>query len=215
MGQTFNAGLTYYTQTARNNCGVPWPSDNMYAALSTNLYDNPSGSSACGKCVQVTGRSGTPRTLVIVDQCPASSNPPCTSSHLDLSPQAFNAVQGNMSPGNLPNSPGLTVKFVPCTVTGNLQYSFDPSSMKYYLAMVIQNSRYGIQSVKYRSCGTTGWTAMGARSDANAHWTIATNPPNPIDLQVTDEWGRVIEDDNITWGAGKTVTSGAQFAACP
>jgi len=38
---THQGGLTQYDQTSANNCGVPWPSDNLYAAISTPDYDSP------------------------------------------------------------------------------------------------------------------------------------------------------------------------------
>jgi expansin (peptidoglycan-binding protein) len=182
----------------------------MYVALSTNLYDAPAGSSACGKCVQVNGR-----TLVVVDQCPAGSNPPCTSSHLDLSPTAYTAVQGSLNPGSVANSPGVAVRFVACPVTGNIQYAFTGTTQPFYLAMVVMNAKYGIQRVEYRASGTCGWTAIPARTDANAHWIINSAVPNPIDFRVTDEWGHILEDDNVHWIAGQSVTGRGQFPTCP
>ena len=210
--QSFNAGLTYYQQTAANNCAMPWPSNGMYAALSTNLYDAPSGSASCGKCVQVNGK-----TLLVVDQCPASTNAAqCSVNHLDLSPTAYQAVQGSLNPGSVSNSPGLSVKYVPCPVSGNLSYSFTSSTQKYYLAMVILNARYGIKGVEFRAPGACAWTAMTGRTDADAHFIInGATVPNPIDLRVTDEWGQVVEDDSVQWTAGQTVTGGAQFPTCP
>lgn len=219
--QSFNAGLTFYQQTSANNCGMPWPSASqpqsgatMYTAFSTQLYDAPSGSGACGKCVQVNGQ-----TLIVVDQCPAnSSNPTCeNANHLDLGGGAtFTAVTGqSQSVGEIANSPGVNVKFVPCPVTGNIQYSFSTSTQQYYLAMIILNSKYGIQSVQYRSSGTCTWTATTARTDGDPNWVINSTVPNPIDFLVTDEWGHVLEDDNVTWVAGQNVTGHGQFPTCP
>ena len=210
--QSFQAGLTYYQQTAANNCAMPWPSNGMYAALSTNLYDAPGGSASCGKCVEVNGK-----TLLVVDQCPASTNAAqCSASHLDLSPTAYQAVQGSLNPGSVSNNPGVGVKFVACPVSGNMQYSFTSSTQQYYMAMVILNAKYGIRSVEYRAHNACTWTAMGARTDADAHFTInGATVPNPIDLRVTDEWGQVVEDDSVHWTAGQTVTGGKQFPNCP
>ena len=219
VAQSFNAGLTYYSQTAANNCQIPWPSAGspqsgatMYTAISTNLYDDPSGSGSCGKCVQVNGK-----TLLVVDQCPNNSmNPLCAANHLDLGGQStYQAVEGGTS-GMVSNSPGVGVKFVACPVTGNLQYSFTSSTQQYYLAMVVLNARYGIKSVAYRAKGGSAWTQMGARTDADPNWiTPSGTVPNPIDFQVTDEWGQVVEDTNITWVAGQVVTGHYQFPACP
>jgi expansin (peptidoglycan-binding protein) len=209
--QSFQAGLTHYDQTAANNCAMPWPSDGMYAALSTNLYDAPSGSASCGKCVEVNGK-----TLLVVDQCPASSNQAqCSTNHLDLSPTAYQAVQGSLNPGSVANSPGVSVKYVPCPVTGNIKYSFTSSTQKYYMALIILNAKYGIQKVEYRAHGDCVWTAMAGRTDADAHFIInGATVPNPIDFRVTDEWGQVIEDDDVQWSAGQAATGGSQFPTC-
>jgi expansin (peptidoglycan-binding protein) len=214
--------LTYYQQTQANNCQIPWPSSGapqsgatMYTAISTNLYDDPSGSGSCGKCVQVNGK-----TLLVVDQCPYSAsnpnmNPTCATDHLDLGGQStYTAVAGSTA-GMVANNPGVAVNFVPCPVTGNLEYSFTTSTQQYYLGMVVLNSKYGIQSVAYRKTGTTSWTPMTARSDANPNWVInGVAVPNPIDFQVTDEWGQVIEDNNIQFTAGQVATGHYQFPAC-
>jgi expansin (peptidoglycan-binding protein) len=185
----------------------------MYTAISTNIYDAPSGSDSCGKCVQVNGK-----TLIVVDQCPAnSSNPSCSADHLDLGGQStYSAVAPSNGMGQVPNNPGVGVKFVACPVTGNIQYSFTSSTQQYYLAMIILNARYGIQSVEFRASGTCNWTAMPARTDKDPHWVIGSGTvPNPIDFRVTDEWGHVVEDHNVKWAAGQTVAGGGQFAACP
>jgi hypothetical protein len=58
--------------------------------------------------------------------------------------------------------------------------------------------------------------AMGARTDGDPNWIInGTKLPSALDFQVTDEWGQVLEDDDIVWSAGQTVTGGQQFPACP
>jgi expansin (peptidoglycan-binding protein) len=184
----------------------------MWVALSTNLYDSPSPSGVCGKCVQVTGSTGMTGVYRVVDQCPEASNPLCTTDHVDINQQKYNVVEPSSAPGSIANSPGVSVKFVPCTVTGNIIYDFATSST-YYLAMVIENARYGIKSISYRASGASAWTVMGAPTDADAHWKVASGPPNPIDFQVTDEWDQVIVDTDISWGSS-AVTSGSQFPAC-
>ena len=206
-----SAGLTWYDQTAANNCAVPWPSDGMWVALSTNLYDAPSPSGACGKCVQINGTTGQSAVYRVVDQCPESSNPVCTANHVDINHQTYALVEPSPAPGSIGNSPGVSVKFVPCPVSGNIVYDFATSN-QYYLALVIENARYGIKSVSYRA-GCGGWSQMAAPTDSDAHWKVSSNPPNPIDLQVTDEWGQVLTDTNIQWGSAQ-VTSSGQFPQC-
>ncbi len=184
----------------------------MYVALSNALYAN---STSCGKCIQANGK-----TLLVVDSCPydpknPNMNIPCQQDHLDLSPTAYQAVHGSLNPGSVPNG-SLTAKFVPCPVSGNIEYSFTKTTQPYYLAMVVTNAKYGIQKVEYRANGGCAWTAMAARTVADPHWTInGTMVPNPIDLLVTDEYGHVLEDDGVRWTAGQNVPGHAQFPSCP
>lgn len=190
----------------------------MYVAVDTGGYG---ASSACGKCVSLIGTTGVTAVLKVVDQCPAGSNAMwCQTSHLDLSPTAYSKVEPS-GPGAIDNTPGVplsntpgpvTWHYVPCPVTGNIVYDFATSN-SFYLAMVIENGRYGIKSISYRPSGTTSWIAMGAPTNADPHWKVATNPPNPVDFQVTDEWNQVITDTNIRWGSSQ-VTGGSQFAQC-
>ncbi len=220
-GASFSGGLTSYTQTAANNCAVPWPSDNMYVALDTGNYG---ASTACGKCVSLTGTTGVAAVLRVVDQCPASSNTMwCETNHLDLSPTAYSKVEPS-GPGAIDNTPNVPLSntpgpvswhYVPCTVTGPITYDFATSTASVYLAMVIENARYGIKSVSYRQTGTTNWIAMGVPSNSDAHWKVASNPPNPIDFEVTDENNQVIVDTNIRWASSQVASpSGGQFAQC-
>jgi expansin (peptidoglycan-binding protein) len=185
----------------------------MWVALSTNLYDSPTPSGACGKCVQITGTTGMTATYRVVDQCPSASNVmQCSTNHVDINQQKYSIVEPGNSPGAIANSPGVAVKFVPCNVTGNIIYDFATSN-SYYLAMVIENARYGIKSVQYRATGSCNWSPMTAPTDPDPHWKVATSPPNPIDIQVTDEWGQMLEDTGVHWSASQ-VTGSGQFPQC-
>jgi expansin (peptidoglycan-binding protein) len=226
-------GLTNYAQTAENNCGVPWPTDaitssgtgaGMYLALSTTLYNDPTSNAACGKCVQVTGTTGVTKTLLVVDQCPATSaNPSCSADHLDLSQMAYGVLEPGQ-PGSISNG-SVGAKFVPCPVTGNIIYhvtTYNP----YYVALVIMNSRYGIEKIQYRPSSTCGaWTAMSPPSIGSTngqpditkedpHWVLNAAVPSLVDLQVTDERGQVLEDDGIVLSQ-TDIPGGGQFPSCP
>src|ERR1700722_4532141 len=55
-GASYTGGLTYYTETAANACGQPWPDawsvDTGFPAVAMNtaLFDEGSAVSACNKC---------------------------------------------------------------------------------------------------------------------------------------------------------------------
>jgi expansin (peptidoglycan-binding protein) len=196
----------------------------MYLALSTTLYNNPTSSAACGKCIEVSGTTGVTKTLLVVDQCPATSaNPSCSSDHLDLSQSAYDALEPGQ-PGSISNG-SVAAKFVPCPVTGNIIYhvtTYNP----YYVALVIMNSRYGVEHIDYRASGTcAAWKSMSPPSTGTSngqpditkedpHWVLNAAVPHPIDLQVTDERGQVLEDDDIVLSQ-TDIPGGGQFPSCP
>jgi hypothetical protein len=239
-GASFTGGLTNYTQTAANACGQPWPDawsvDTGFPAVAINtaLFDEGSAVSACNKCVSVTGTTGATATFVVVDECPGFSNSIwCQANHLDIDGIASYNLVENGQPGSIDNSPGNPIaapypgpvswKYVPCPWTAGITYLFEPNGLSggtyFYLALNVYHTRYGLQTVRYRSGGT--WVDLQPRTDdqmGNVDGNFVINGvaiPNPIDLQVVDEHGQVIEDDAIAWSAPtSTFQSSKQFPTC-
>jgi expansin (peptidoglycan-binding protein) len=213
---THSGGLTQYDQTSQNNCGVPWPSDNLYAAISTPDYDSPTPSGACGKCLEVTGPgpSFTKATFLAVDQCPTATNSKCVTGHLDLSHTAFSAVvpSNYVYGGEVPNADPISWKYVACNVTGNIVYHFKDGTSSYWAAVQVRNARYGIAKIRYRNGST--WTDMTDRTDALAYFTTNLSNVTTIDLQAIDENGQVLEDDGISLGANVDRAGKGQFPLC-
>ncbi len=210
-------GLTQYDQTSANNCGVPWPSNAMYAAISTPDYDAPTPSGACGKCLEVTGPTGMKATFVAVDQCPTSSNPKCVTGHLDLSHAAFAAVvpSNYQYGGEVPNQNAVAWHYVACSPSGNIVYHFDNGTSQYWVAAQIRNARYGIAKIRWRATGTQTFADMTDRTDGYAYFTATLNKTTKLDLQAIDEFGHTLEDDGVSIAANTDVTGGSQFPACP
>jgi hypothetical protein len=239
-GASYTGGLTNYTQTSATACGQPWPSDwsvdNGFPAVAVNtaLFDEGSAASACNKCLSVTGTTGATATFVVVDECPVQGNMMwCQTNHLDIDGVASYALVENGAPGAIDNSPGvpfpapypgpLTWTYVPCPWTTGIMYQFSPNGLSngsyYYMAVNVYHTKYGLQSVRYRSAGT--WVDLEPRTDdqaGNVNGNFVINGvaiPNPVDLQVIDEYGHVIEDDAIAWSAPtSTFQSAEQFPTC-
>jgi expansin (peptidoglycan-binding protein) len=125
----------------------------------------------CGSCVEITGMNGNKIVATIVDECPTDSNPLCTTGHLDLSTQAFDALGYSVG-----DPSGTTWKFVPCPVTGNI-VAVQNAANQYYL----QNSVYPITSVNGRGPSNYGYfnVSPGNVSIASSvvGQTIAANIP--------------------------------------
>jgi expansin (peptidoglycan-binding protein) len=210
-------GLTQYDQTSANNCGVPWPTNNMYAAISTPDYDSPTPSGTCGKCLEVTGPTGMKATFLAVDQCPTTSNPKCVKGHLDLSHAAYAAVvpSNYQYGGEVPNQYPVAWKYVACPTSGNIVYHFDNGTSQYWVAVQIRNARYGIAKIRFRPSGTSTFSDLTDRTDGYAYYTSSLNKTTMLDFQAIDEYGHVLEDDNVSIAANTDHTGGAQFPLCP
>jgi expansin (peptidoglycan-binding protein) len=218
-------GLTSYTPpTPLPNCGIPYnigAPDGLYAAMATADYNN---SAVCGMCAQVTGPTGTVRTVHVIDQCPVASNVLCTAGHIDLSVAAYQQIVPSNLPGAIDNNPGVAWKYVPCPVTGSIVYHFKNGVNPYYAAVQIRNSKYGIASLRYRVAGTGG-AFQNANPRANDLAFFLINQANTLrfDFQVTDVNGQVLGDDNVSFNVdtntdpnspGQDRPGHAQFPDC-
>jgi expansin (peptidoglycan-binding protein) len=209
-------GLTQYDRTPLGNCGVPWPTDDVFAALSTPDYGSPGPSAACGKCVEITGPSGMKAVVPVVDQCPtALGNPKCVAGHIDLSRKAYAAVVPPSYPygGEVPNDHPVAWRYVPCGVSGPIVYHFKDGVNPGWIALQIRNTRHGVAKVQARSGGA--WIDMQPRTDALAYFIATGLNASHVDVRVTDEYGHVLEDVGLAVGADHDVSGHAQFPSCP
>jgi len=165
----------------------------------------------------VTGPTGMTATFVAVDQCPTNGNPKCVSGHLDLSHAAYAAVvpANYVNGGEVPNSDPVSWHYVPCAVTGNIDYHFDTGTSEYWLAVQIRNARYGIAKIRFRPSGTTTFSDATDRTDGYAYYTASLNKTTSLDFQVVDEYGHVLEDDDVSIAANADRTGSGQFPLCP
>ena len=120
-----------------NAATVSPANDTYFAAIPGASSSNFDTVTSCGACVEITGQNGKKIVATVIDECPLSSNPLCTSGHLDLSTQAFDQLGYSVG-----NPSGTTWKFVACPVKGNIQ-AVNNSSGQVYL----QNSVYPISTV--------------------------------------------------------------------
>lgn len=206
-------GLTQYDQTALGNCGMPWPSDDLYAAIATADYMS---SAVCGMCLEVTGPTGQKAIVHAVDQCPIASNPKCTAGHLDLSHTAYRAVVPGNFPtgGEVPNSQPVSWRYVPCEANGPIVYHFKDGTHMNWLAVQIRNSRYGIAKLRFRNSGAGAWRELAARTVDLAYFVADKPGTTKYDFEVTDVNGQVLYDTGVELVANGDVPGHAQFPSC-
>ncbi|HEX7477591.1 MAG TPA: expansin EXLX1 family cellulose-binding protein [Polyangiales bacterium] len=209
---THMGGLTQYDKTPLGNCGMPWPSDDLYGAMATADYG---ASAVCGMCAEVTGPTGQKTIVHAVDQCPIASNPKCVAGHIDLSHTAYSAIVPSNYPfgGEVPNTSPISWRYVPCNTSGPIVYHFKDGTSMNWLAVQIRNSGYGIASLQYRRNGGA-WENLSAPTVDLAYYVA--NGPNTTtyDFRVTDVNGQVLEDDGVHLMVNGEVSGHAQFPTC-
>lgn len=194
-----NGQATYYTGSGVGACGVPLADSNLAVAVSTTVFQ---GSAMCGRCVQITGPSGT-ITAPVVDSCPT-----CGTNDLDLSPTTFAAI-GTIANGAEP----VSWQTVECPVAGSMSYQFQ-SSNAFFLNVMIRNHRYGVAGVSVQPMGAPSFSVMTRSTGNTFTYTQGAQILFPIVLRLTDTNGATV-DDAIAALQNDIITPGsAQFPAC-
>ena len=137
FGETVAGLATYYDATGGGQCSFPEsPDDLMVAALNTPQFDTAAW---CGACAEIEGSKG--KAIVrIVDRCPE-----CEYGHLDLSQQAFAAVD-DMSKGRVP----LKWKFVSCDISTNMSFHYKDGTSQWWVALQVRNHRLPVKKVELK-----------------------------------------------------------------
>ena len=204
---------TFYDLLSATNVGTcgfrPLPTEPPYwAAMNQARFNN---STDCGACIDATFNGNTKR-FIVVDLCPANSTNCERMEHIDMFTTGFNAIGGN----GIINS--LSWKYVPCTVTGNVQLFIPSTASQFNAPITVRNYRYRIKSVEI----VTGMTRTAVMRQPYNAWVLdSTFPPgsvggnlSPFRIRITDMYGHWIEN-KVTLVAGQSVDTGLQFPACP
>jgi expansin (peptidoglycan-binding protein) len=205
---------TWYTlATPTVNCSYPTSTlPQYYGAINEAQY---SGSATCGACVEVHS-GGKTLTVQIVDQCPYAGNEQwcyAGSNHIDLNPAAFTYFAAQ-SVGVI----DIQWRYVPCVVTGKIQYTFKSGSSIYWTAVMIRNYPVPITKVEYKNASGV-WKSL-ARQSYNFWLDAAGFGQGPYSLRVTDVTGAVVQQDNIpslsgtSLGSDQASSGTVQFPGC-
>lgn len=183
---------------------------NYFGAMNTADYD---GAAACGACVELSATNGaTTRSVVltIVDECPIGSNPLCTTGHIDLSVDAYAALQlpaGHWGNGTAQPTGNVSWKYVDCPVSGNVQFRLKENNASWNEVIVL-NHRMPIDTVQVHVGGN--W--VDAIRQSYNFWT----PPGgsmgglPYDVRAFDIFGNQVQGELLLNTNAQTATS--QFA---
>ena len=174
---------TYYYATGEGACGFPaTPGDLMVTAINAEEYN---GSAVCGSYIRVKGAKGEV-TVRIVDLCPE-----CKAGHLDLSQQAFAAID-DLNKGRV----DITWQLISPEISGPIIYHFKDGTNQWWTAVQIRNHRNPIAKFEYRN-GSGVWVNVPRVS---YNYFVQQNPgmgPGPFTFRVTDVYGNVLVDSGV------------------
>lgn len=190
---------TYYYASGDGSCMFgPSPTDLMVTALNAEEYQTAAW---CGAYVRASGPKGT-ITVRIVDLCPE-----CKAGHLDLSEQAFakiaDPVQGRVS---------ITWQVISPALSGTIAYHFKDGSSQWWTAVQVRNHRNPVVKLEFLRSGQ--WVNVPRTSYNYFVWQAGMGP-GPYSFRVTDLYGNVLTDQNISLVVDGTVKGAKQFPAAP
>jgi len=195
-----SAQATYYVSGSPNACSLPVAPGEYFAAAATPEF---AGSTACGRCLDVTGPLGS--VLVrVVDECPG-----CGAGDLDLSPEAFAQIADPVD-----GIAAISYQSIECPVSGPIRIYFSMASTPDYAQVQIRNHLDPVVSVEAHQGGL--WVALPRSPDNYFLFDMPPDPvPNPIDLRITDLYGAVLVDSGVPFAANTELAGPGQFAPCP
>ncbi len=197
--QVHRGEATYYTfANGTGACSFDaTPNDLMIGAMNATDF---AGSGACGGCVHLQGSSAA-ITIRVVDLCPD-----CPAGNIDLSPEAFAKI-ADLPTGRVP----ISWQYVPCAVSGPVQYHFKEGSNPWWTAVQVRNHRHRIAKLEYLANGSYREVA---RSDYNYFVQPSGMGAGPYAFRVTDVYGHVLEDAGIAGVEASTSPGASQFPTC-
>jgi expansin (peptidoglycan-binding protein) len=220
-----NASVTYYTLSMGGgavNCSFPVTSQNpdvvstvpfgggqYFGAMNTADYDN---AAVCGACVEVDRTdTGQKVDVMIVDQCPTSSNPKCKAGHIDLSEAAFLQIgttqEGYLGTGNGGAVGTISWHYIPCPEAGGVSFIVKSGSNQYWAQILVEGHATPVASL---SVG-----GQSATRESYNYWQVGNGNigPGPYQVSVTDVDGNTI-DATIDLSPGAVQQTTEQFPVC-
>ncbi len=147
---------------------------------------------ACGECWEISTSFAT-QIVMVHDLCPIEGNPLCAGVqfHLDLTPEAAEAVQGG---GN----DAATARRVPCPVTGNIHAALLDWNQWGYLRLAFMNHRIAIRDAEVKGEPDGAWQPMERSGGA---WALPDGPAHDsgdgLRFRLTSAQGQVVQGTRV------------------
>jgi len=192
------------TLSAVTGCGYPGSTvPPIYAAVDPKTF---SSSAACGVCILIQTAAATVEALV-TDLGPTlqAGNP----TAIAVSKRGMDLL---VPDGSIYVTEDVQWKATACTLRSSaMSFTFEKGSNAYYAGLLVQNHRYGLAKVEYKTRSTYNPLL---RMPYNFWVAPLGMGSGPFTLRLTDQLGQIVEQSGIPLVPGETFNGESQFPLC-
>lgn len=192
--RTHKGKATYYD---RASCGAANLDDYeaSYYTAAMNHEDYMNG--LAGAFVEITDKDGDKIQVLITDRLPEGAK-----GDIDLSRKAFAKIEP-LTTGKM----DITWKIIPFPTTEPISYVFKPTSTQYWAEVQVRNGRYPVKKLEYYDKAAKKYVEL-ERQEYNYFTASSGMGVGPYTFRVTDFYGHVLTDTNISINSSSTQVKG-------
>lgn len=185
---------TYYDRTSKGAANLDDYEASYYTAA-MNHEDYMNG--LAGAFVEITDKDGDKIQVLITDRLPEGAK-----GDIDLSREAFAKIEPLVT-GKM----DITWKIIPFPTSEPISYVFKPTSTQWWAEVQVRNGRYPIKKLEYYDKTAKKYVEL-ERKEYNYFAANSGMGVGPYTFRVTDFYGHVLTDKNISINTSSTPVKG-------
>lgn len=192
--QTHKGEGTYYDRTSAGAANLDDYEASYYTAA-MNHEDYMNG--LAGAFIEITDKDGDKINVLITDRLPEGAK-----GDIDLSRKAFAKIEPLVT-GRM----NITWKIIPFPTSEPISYVFKPTSTQWWAEVQVRNGRYPIKKLEYYDKTAKKYVEL-ERQEYNYFTASSGMGAGPYTFRVTDFYGHVLTDTNISINTSSTPVKG-------
>lgn len=185
---------TYYDRVSAGAANLDDYEASYYtAAMNNEDYMN----GLAGAFVEITDKDGDKINVLITDRLPEGKK-----GDIDLSRKAFAKIEPLVT-GRM----DITWKIIPFPTAEPISYVFKPTSTQWWAEVQVRNGRYPIKKLEYYDKTAKKYVEL-ERQEYNYFTASSGMGAGPYTFRVTDFYGHVLTDTNISINTSSTPVKG-------
>ncbi len=192
--KTHSGEATYYDRISTGACNLDYLEKNYYT-VAMNNEDYMNG--LAGAYIEITDKDGDKIKAVVTDRLPEGAK-----GDVDLTRKTFEKIEP-LATGRMK----VTWKIVPFPTKEPISYVFKPTSSQYWAEIQVRNGRYPIKKVEYYDKNSKRYVEL-EKQEYNYYTAPTGMGQGPYKFRVTDFYGHVLIDSNISMNSTETPVKG-------